>query len=534
MKNETTSTVRNAVLEIMREVGLTTMFGNPGSTELEFLHNWPSDIAYVLGLQESVVVAMADGHAQATGRAAIVNLHSAAGVGHALGSIYTAFKNQTPLVVTAGQQSRGLLPYRPFLGAADAASFPKPYVKWSCEPARPEDVPVALRQAYAIAMQRPRGPVFVSIPSDDWHREARSVRTAGPVADGCFDPVAIDTIAAKLAKAVNPALVFGPGVARDDARRAAVALAERLQADVYTAPIPSRSAFDETHELYRGVLPAVPAPLVRALSPYDAVLVVGAPAFVLHVDGDMSLFDRLTLLMHITDDPDAAASSLARIAAVAAPGAAIAALVERLPQSRPVKARPPVSVPVAPDPAMTAQHVISRIAALLPARCAVVEEAPSHKEIIHAQRLFNLEREYFAMASGGLGFALPAAVGVALSGRFPRVVCLIGDGSAMYTIQGLYAAAQCRAPVTFLVLNNYGYGAMRSFSRLMKGGGAPGIDLPGLDFVALASGHGVPGRCVSAVQELDAALVEAFACEGPSLVELRISAEVEALYGMNN
>src|SRR5882672_10176369 len=164
-------TVREAVYALLREFGLTTVFGNPGSTELPMFRDFPADFRYVLGLQESVVVAMADGFAQARGSAAFVNLHSAIGVGHALGSLFTAYRNQTPLVITAGQQARSILPFEPFLYATQPTEFPKPYVKWSCEPARAEDVPAAIARAYYMAMQAPRGPTLVSIPVDDWDRD---------------------------------------------------------------------------------------------------------------------------------------------------------------------------------------------------------------------------------------------------------------------------------------------------------------------------------------------------------------------------
>ncbi len=132
----------------------------------------------MLGLQEAVVVGMADGYAQATRNAAFVNLHSAAGVGHAMGNIFTAYRNRTPLVITAGQQARSILPYDPFLYSAQATELPKPYVKWSCEPARAEDVPLAIARAYYIAMQPPRGPVLVSIPADDWAKPCEPCRRA--------------------------------------------------------------------------------------------------------------------------------------------------------------------------------------------------------------------------------------------------------------------------------------------------------------------------------------------------------------------
>src|SRR6186713_2094329 len=163
-------TVREAVLQLLRAFGMTTIFGNPGSTELPLFRDFPQDFRYVLGLQEAVVVGMADGYAQATRNAAFVNLHSAAGVGHAMGNIFTAFRNRTPLVITAGQQARSILPYEPFLFADEPAELPKPYVKWSCEPARAEDVPAAIARAYYMAMQAPCGPTFVSVPVDDWDK----------------------------------------------------------------------------------------------------------------------------------------------------------------------------------------------------------------------------------------------------------------------------------------------------------------------------------------------------------------------------
>src|SRR5512134_1579884 len=160
-------TVRDAVVCLLRDLGMTTIFGNPGSTELPLFRDFPADFRYVLGLQESVVVGMADGYAQATGNAALVNLHSAAGVGHAMGNIFTAHKNRTPMVITAGQQARAILPFDPFLYSGQATELPKPYVKWSVEPARAQDVPLAIARAYYIAMMPPRGPVLVSIPADD-------------------------------------------------------------------------------------------------------------------------------------------------------------------------------------------------------------------------------------------------------------------------------------------------------------------------------------------------------------------------------
>ena len=171
----TSTTVKDATFSLLRAFGIKKVFGNPGSTELPFLSDWPDDIDYVLGLQEASVVGMADGYAQATRNAGFVNLHSAAGVGHALGNIFTAYRNQTPLVITAGQQARSIMPLQPFLYAERATEFPQPYVKFSVEPARAEDVPAAIARAYYVAMQPPCGPTFVSVPVDDWARPTQPV-----------------------------------------------------------------------------------------------------------------------------------------------------------------------------------------------------------------------------------------------------------------------------------------------------------------------------------------------------------------------
>src|ERR1700709_2088641 len=168
-------TVKDAPLQLLRAFGIKKVFGNPGSTELPFLADWPDDIDYVLGLQEASVIGMADGYAQATGNAGFVNLHSGAGVGNALGNIYTAHRNQTPLVITAGQQARSILPLQAFLYAERAAEFPRPYVKFSVEPARAEDVPSAIARAYYVAMQPPCGPTFVSVPIDDWTHQTHPI-----------------------------------------------------------------------------------------------------------------------------------------------------------------------------------------------------------------------------------------------------------------------------------------------------------------------------------------------------------------------
>src|SRR3954452_19381479 len=210
-------TVKDATFGLLRAFGIKKVFGNPGSTELPFLSDWPADIDYVLGLQEASVVGMADGYAQATRNAGFVNLHSGAGLGNALGNIYTAHRNQTPLVITAGQQARSLLPQQAFLQAERASEFPRPYVKFSVEPARAENVPAAIARAYYVAMQPPCGPTFVSVPIDDWTHQTQAVEARNISRELGPDPDAIKALAAAFSASRRPALVVGPGVDRAQA-----------------------------------------------------------------------------------------------------------------------------------------------------------------------------------------------------------------------------------------------------------------------------------------------------------------------------
>ncbi|MDR2214715.1 MAG: hypothetical protein LBE59_02610, partial [Nevskiaceae bacterium] len=233
-------TVREVTFELLRNLGINTIFGNPGSTELTMFRDFPDDFRYVLGLQESIVVGMADGYAQATRNAGFVNLHSAVGVGHAMGNLFTAYRNRTPLVITAGQQSRSLLQMEPFLFSTQPTELPKPYVKWSCEPARAEDVPMAIARAYYLAMQPPCGPTFVSVPIDDWDVITESVPPRKVSRSIRPDAADIAQLGAALAASQKPVFIIGGAVDRDGAWDDVVALAERHGALIWVSPLIGR------------------------------------------------------------------------------------------------------------------------------------------------------------------------------------------------------------------------------------------------------------------------------------------------------
>lgn len=521
-------TVREATIHLLRDLGMTTVFGNPGSTELAFLNQWPQDLRYILGLQECVVVGMADGYAQATGTAAFVNLHSAAGVGHALGGIYTAYRNRTPLVITAGQQARDLMPLRPFLGAAAACEFPKPYIKWSCEPARAADVPLAIAQAHYMAMQRPCGPTFVSVPADDWSQPAEAVTVYPKSRNFVADPTSLRMLARAIDHSRKPMIVIGAAVAQERAADLAVALAERMRCPVWSEALASRSGFPEHHPLFAGFLPAAPAALARILERHDLVLVLGANAFTFHVPGDLQQVRAATTVYQITDDPELAAAALAATSILSTVALAVTSLLEKITAKQCaaeyVRERP---VRVAATDPISAELVLQTIADLRPAGSIIVEEAPSHRSALQAHLPIS-DGGYHAMASGGLGYGAAAAVGLALADPSRRVICIVGDGSAMYSIQALWTAARHRLPLTYVVLNNGGYGALRAFSKLLHVQNAPEIDIPLLDFAALAQGHGCIGRRVTQATELTTALRESLADSGPTVVEVIVDAAVQS------
>jgi len=513
-------TVREAVFKLFRSFGLTTVFGNPGSTELPMFRDFPSDFRYVLGLQESIAVGMADGFAQATRNAGLVNLHSATGVGHALGNIFTAYRNQTPLVITAGQQARSILPYEPFLYAEQAAEFPKPYVKWSCEPARAEDVPAAIARAYYLAMQAPRGPTFVSIPVDDWGRscEPTPARKVSRAVAG--DPVLLGEAAAALARARRPAIVVGAGVARDDAWAETIALAERHQAAVWASPMSGRNSFPENHPLFAGFLAAERSGIVQSLAGADLILVLGAPAFTYHVEGFGPHVPEAAALVQLVDNPGTAAWTPVGLAIVTHLKLGVRALLDGPAPVRRASPEPMRRATRLTGDRLTDCYLLQQIAALRPAGSIIVEEAPSSRGPMHDYLPIIDQDGFYTCASGGLGHGLPAAIGVAMGRIGHKIIAVLGDGSSMYSIQGLWTAAQLGLDIAFIIIRNGRYEALHEFSSRFDLKRLPGTRLPQLDFCALAEGQGVRAVRVDRPAALDEALSGAFRSSQPILVEV--------------
>jgi benzoylformate decarboxylase len=526
------ATVREATFELLRSHGMTTIFGNPGSTELPMLADFPEDFTYVLGLQELVVMGMADGYAQATGRPTHVNLHTAPGVGNAVGGIFNAQANKSPLVITAGQQVRAQIMIEANLTNRDAILAPQPYVKWSHEPTRPQDVPGALARAIHHAMLPPRGPAFVSIPMDDWKADAdedafrnasRRVINARTVPD----PAALAQLAQTLEAARSPVLIAGPDIDTSGGWNDAIALAEKQRLPVWASPATggNRLGFPESHPNFVGILPPAIGAASETLKDHDLVLVAGSSVFPYYPYIPGPFLAEGTSLVALTSDPNEAARAPMGDAILGDVGLGLKQLVALVgeserpaPEARPAPGDPPHADPLSGSEAMAA---LAQVWA--PDAIAVVE-TPSSTIALRNRLRLSKPGSYYFCASGGLGFGISAAVGVQLAQRGRPVVCVLGEGSAQYGITALWSAVAYKVPVTFLVLRNEEYMILKWFSMMEQVSGAPGLELPGLDVAAVARGYGMEAQEVSGRDQLTEALQEAIAADdGPRLVQVRVA-----------
>ena len=526
------ATVREATLELFRAHGMTTIFGNPGSTELPMLRELPDDFTYVLGLQEQAVVGMADGYAQATGRTTHVNLHTAPGVGNSVGAIFTAKANKAPLLITAGQQVRAQVTHEALLTNRDATLGPQPYVKWSHEPPRAQDVPGAIGRAIHHATLAPRGPAFVSIPMDDWDVEAdedRATQARERVVGGRAVPdlAQLAQLASLPESARNPVLIAGPDVDASGGWNAAVALAEKQRLPVWAPPptASSRIGFPERHPNFIGILPPAIGPVSETLKGHDLVLVAGTSVFAYYPYIPGPLLPEGATLVLLTSDPDEAARAPMGDALVGDVALALQELTELVGESdrHAPDPRPDPPVPEPQDP-MSGSQAMAVLADVWPAGGIAVAEAPSSSSALRNRLRLSEPGSYYQSGSGGLGFAISAAVGVQLGQPERPVVCVVGEGSAQYGITALWTAVAYKVPVTFLVLRNQEYMILKWFAAFEEVEGAPGLELPGLDTAAVARAYGMPASDAATPEELSEALREGIATsDGPRLVQARIA-----------
>ena len=483
------TTVREAAFELFRERGMTTIFGNPGSTELPMLGAFPDDFRYVLGLQEAVAVGMADGFAQASGNVTHVNLHTAPGVGNGVGAIFNARANKAPLLVTAGQQARSLITMQANLTNRDAVEVPKPFVKWSHEPPRAADVPFALAQAIHHATLPPAGPAFVSIPMDDWQVEIEPVDFARQIARtrrrARADPSRRRSRRSRsgMRAARSPVFVAGPDIDASGGWDAAIELVERQRLPVWASPATggNRIGFPENHPSFQGVLPPAVGPIGELLAGHDLVLVAGSSVFPYYPNIPGDFLAEGTELVAITSDPDEAARAPMGDAIVADVALTLRALADELSEPSDREAPPARDAAPAPEagrPALRRAPCTRRSPSCsrrTGSSCSSPRRAP---RALRNQLRLSRPGSYYFSASGGLGFGLSASLGVQLAQPERQVVCVLGEGSAQYAITAFWTASAYDIPVKFLVLRNHEYSILKWFATLENVTGAPGLDLP--------------------------------------------------------
>ena len=498
--------VRDAAFDVLRRNGLTTLFANPGSTEISLLADLPGDLRFVLGLHESSVVGMATGWAIARDEPALAILHTTAGLGNAVGALATARVNRAPLVVLVGQQDRRHLAQEPFL-AGKLRGLAGEYPVWVDQPIRAQDVPGAIARATHEAVAG-RGAALVIVPMDDWaaeagdaHEEAAPARVVRATA---ADPAAIAELAALVEQAKAPALVVGAGADDADTWSALVELAERLRCPVWQESFGGAAGFPQDHPLFAGNMPADRARLRDALAPYDLVLAVGAPVFRQYAFEPGPLVEAGTLLAMVSEDPAEVHRSPVALAVHAAPAAVCAGLAALLtqrdvPEPTPFHRPPPPSPPGAGEP-MRAGHVLAALAERVPRDVVVIEEAPSNRPELLARIPAREPGGLHSPAMGGLGFALPAAIGMRMGRPERGVVAIVGDGSSLYSIQALWSAAHYGVGALFVVLANGGYSVMDRLAD--QHGGTPPWPSFDVDVAGLARALGCPARTISDHDEL--------------------------------
>ncbi len=489
------ATVREATFDVLRRLELTTIFSNPGSTEVPLLAGLPEDLTFVLALHEGSVVSMAAGYALGRGAPALALLHSTPGLGNAVAAIATARTNRAPLVVIVGQQDRRHLAQEPFL-AGRLAGLAGEYPLHTAQPARPQDVPGAIVRAYHEAVTG-RGPALVIVPMDDWTADAPEPHEVlGPqrlLRSQAADPAAVAALAELLDG--EPAIVAGASADWD----ALVTLAERLNCPVFQEPFGGAAGFPQDHPLFAGHLPARRARLRETLAPYDTVLVVGTGALRQYPYDEGPLVDPGTRLAVITQDPEEAHRSPAALAVLGDPGAICSALAEVV---EPGSGAPGRSVPDPPRPGepLRAGHVLHALAERLPRDAILLEETPSSRPELH-QRIPATAPLGFISAMGMLGFALPAAIGLRMARPDRPVVAVVGDGSSLYQIQALWSAAAYGVGVLFIVMRNGGYAIMNRLAE-RTGADGPWPALDAIDIAAMARAQGCEAFRVETHAEL--------------------------------
>jgi benzoylformate decarboxylase len=546
------TTGRAAFLQLLVDEGVTHLFGNPGTTELAIMEVVPDfpQLKFVLGLQEASVVAMADGYCRGSGRLAAANVHVMPGLGNAMGALYNARFSGSPVILTAGQQEQGhglLEPmlYEPLVPVA------QPLVKWAVEVTRAADLPRIIHRAAKIALTPPTGPVFLSLPGDvldetlelDRGRPVRVDAAARP-SDGM-----LFKITDLLLKARRPAILAGHELATRDAFGEAGELAELLGAAVFQSSIPYSAQFPSEHPAFMGALTRLQKQVRATLEPYDLLLCLGADLLRMSVYSPVEPLPENLPVIHISERSAELGKNYRTDLAIQADvketlRVLIQALRQRWTPNQKVAAQERLgeirksnwtaqrdqarveAMEAAEASPIDPKYLMLRFAEALPKDAVVVDEGLVSSNSLLKVLPLRDRQSYYGLASGGLGFAIPGAVGLSLALPGRPIAVMVGDGSAMYSIQGLWTAAHLKLPITYVIANNRSYRIIKErLVSFRKSDRFTGMDLrePEIDFVALAKSMGLPARRITNPQEVSSSLQEGMNSGKPNLVDIRVA-----------
>ena len=543
---------RSAFLQLLADEGVTHLFGNPGTTELPIMEVVPDfpQITFVLGLHEAVVMAMADGFCRATNRLSAANVHVAPGLGNAMGALYNAKFSGSPVILTAGQQEQGHGLLEPIL-YDPLVPIAQPLVKWAVEATRAEDLPRILHRAAKIALTPPTGPVFISLPGDVLDQVVDLDMGAPVRVNAANRPSdeALTGLAERLLASQRPVILAGHELSIHEAFAEAAELAELLGAAVYLSTIPYTAQFPTEHPAYQGSLPRSQSQVRLALEPYDLLFCVGADLLRMSVKSPMEPLPINLPVIHLSErngelgknyrtdialqaNVKETLKALLPLLRAKRTNEAAAAAARRLHELR-VRNWQAKRDDARVEAMLTAEHtpidpkyLMLRITENLPRGAVVVEEGLTSTAALPALLPLRDPNCFYGLASGGLGFGIPGAVGISLGLPGRAIVAIIGDGSAMFAAQGLWTAAHHALPITYIIANNRSYRIIKERLVTMRSTVKfTGMDLrePDIDFVHLGMTFGIATRRVTAPKELEATLREAFASGKPNLIDVRVA-----------
>jgi benzoylformate decarboxylase len=553
MKNRITG--RSAFLALLKDEGITHLFGNPGTTELPIMHALKDhpDLTYVMAMQESLVVAIADGFSRASGRLVACNVHVAPGLGNAMGSLYNAQFTGTPMILTAGQQEQGHGLMEPLL-YGPLVRMAEPLVKWAVEVTRLEDLPRIVRRAAKIATTPPTGPVFISLPGDILNAEAGIELGRSTRVDTRVKPSdeALQALVARILRAERPVIVAGDEIVKSDALQEAASLAETLGCPAYQQSAPYGAHFLSESPCFMGALSRSQPQVRELLSCYDLLIVLGADPLRMSVHSEVEpLPEAMPILQIGLVDWDLAKNFGAEIALKADVRETLRALIPALKAAggAALEARAKQGIAALTAKNWTAQRAklvesISKtggrspidpewltlqMVEAMPENAILVDEGLTSSRQLLALRPHRDRYGYHALASGGIGWGLPASVGVSMANPGRPVVCFSGDGSAMYSIQALWTAAHHKLPLTVVIANNGGYRIIKQ--RLLAFHGDDhyvGMDFvdPPVDFAGMAKSLGAEATRIENPADLKSALTSAFKRPGTKLIEVMVDGAV--------